>query len=119
MGEEMVPMTDPAQHVPHETPHARSDTPQDAPTDLERDLRREAVKRLEDRRGLTAHVLAYVLVNLMLVVIWYATGAGFFWPLFPLLGWGIGLVFHVWSVVSPEPTESRIHEEMERLRRRP
>src|SRR4051812_7590767 len=34
----------------------------------------------------------FVLVNLMLIVIWAATGAGYFWPIWPLLGWGIGLL---------------------------
>ena len=28
----------------------------------------------------------------MLIVIWAATGAGYFWPIWPLLGWGIGLM---------------------------
>ncbi len=28
----------------------------------------------------------------VLIVIWAATGAGYFWPIWPLLGWGIGLI---------------------------
>jgi len=35
---------------------------------------------------------AYVLVNVLLVVIWAATGAEYFWPMWVILGWGIGLV---------------------------
>jgi hypothetical protein len=35
---------------------------------------------------------AFVAVNLMLIVIWAATGAGYFWPIWPLLGWGLGLI---------------------------
>ena len=38
-----------------------------------------------------AHALAYVMVNLLLVAVWFVTGAGFFWPVFPLFGWGIGM----------------------------
>lgn len=55
-----------------------------------------------------------------LVVLWAMTTGptGFFWPVFPVLGWGIGLAFHVWEVVSPEPSEEKIRAEMERLRRR-
>jgi hypothetical protein len=34
----------------------------------------------------------FVLVNLMLIAIWAATGAGYFWPMWPLLGWGLGLL---------------------------
>jgi hypothetical protein len=91
-------------------------TPRAEPDDTE--LRRRAVKRLDDKRGLSAHVLAYVLVNLVLVAIWFVAGAGFFWPIFPILGWGIGLAFHVWAVLWPSPSEKAIQEEMERLRQR-
>jgi hypothetical protein len=38
------------------------------------------------------HVRAYVAVNVMLVAIWALTGAGYFWPIWPILGWGIGVV---------------------------
>jgi hypothetical protein len=83
-------------------------------TDAE--LRQRAVKRLEDRRGLMAHSLAYVSVNMLLVAIWWVTGAGFFWPVFPIFGWGIGLAFHTWDVLWPAAGEAQIQAEMERLR---
>jgi class 3 adenylate cyclase len=40
------------------------------------------------------HLTVYLLVNLMLVVIWAVTGGGYFWPVWPLLGWGIGVGSH-------------------------
>ena len=82
------------------------------------EMRARAIKRLQSKREMWSHVLAYVLVNATLVVIWSMTGAGFFWPVFPLLGWGIGLAFHVWDVLAPDPTESRIQAEIEAMRRR-
>ena len=30
--------------------------------------------------------------SLLLVAIWALTGAGYFWPIWPMLGWGIGVV---------------------------
>lgn len=87
-------------------------------TEDEPALRKKAEKRLEEKRGLQAHALAYVLVNTFLVIVWYVTGGGFFWPVFPILGWGIGLAFNIWAVVSPEPSEDQIRAEMDRLRRR-
>jgi hypothetical protein len=79
-------------------------------------LREFAVQRLRKKRELQAHLLAYVMVNLLLSGIWLATMPdGFFWPLFPLLGWGIGVAFHVWDVYSPGPTEAQIQREMIRL----
>jgi hypothetical protein len=82
------------------------------------DLRARARKRLDDRRGLSAHALAYVLVNGFLVVIWMMNGTDtFFWPVFVLLGWGIGLAFNAWDVLFPGTSEERIRAEMDRLRR--
>ena len=85
----------------------------------EQDLRQRAVRRLEAKRGLMGHALAYVMVNLLLIAIWWTTSRGFFWPVFPLFGWGIGLAFNAWDVLSPAPGPRQIEAEMERLRRRP
>jgi hypothetical protein len=41
---------------------------------------------------LRPELAAYLAVNLVLVAIWAATGAGYFWPIWPILGWGLGLV---------------------------
>jgi hypothetical protein len=86
----------------------------------EEDLRRLAIRQLHKKRGLQAHVLAYVVVNLFLNAVWFTGGLGsFYWPLIPLFGWGIGLAFHIWDVYSPaQPTEERIEREMRRLAHR-
>ena len=81
------------------------------------DLRQAAIIRLRTKRDLQAHLLAYVLVNLFLNGIWFLTDAGgFYWPMFPLLGWGIGVAFHIRDVYAPQnPTEQDIREEMDRI----
>ncbi|HEX6257390.1 MAG TPA: 2TM domain-containing protein [Euzebyales bacterium] len=79
-------------------------------------LRAEALERLRKRDEFQTHLVAYLLVNSTLVAIWFlATGAGFFWPMFPLLGWGIGLFFHAWDTFRRPPSEERIRREMQRL----
>ena len=63
--------------------------------DLPGDDRREAPgRRRRSNRGFRPHLRAYLLVGLLLIAIWAATGAGYFWPLWPLLGWGIGVTKH-------------------------
>ncbi len=49
------------------------------------------------RTALLVHAVAYLLVNLVLLVVDLSTSGGlwFFWP---LLGWGIGLAYHAWVV---------------------
>jgi hypothetical protein len=79
-------------------------------------LRERAVKRLKKRRDFKAHLLVYTMVNSFLVVIWFVTGHGFFWPVFPIVGWGIGVVMNAWDVFHDEEfTEDEIAREMERL----
>jgi 2TM domain len=78
-------------------------------------LRDQAITRLRKKRELRAHLLAYVLVNAFLLTIWVLTGAGFFWPAFPLAGWAIGLVFHAWDVYRRPVSEDQIRHEMERI----
>jgi hypothetical protein len=82
----------------------------------EDDLRQRAIKRVKAKRDLKGHLLIYVCVNVLLIGIWYITGAGFFWPLFVLFGWGIGVVMNIWDVYTPETTEEKIAKEMDRLR---
>jgi hypothetical protein len=78
--------------------------------------RAEAVERLENRRDFRNHALVYVVVNTMLIVIWAASGAGYFWPIWSIAGWGIGLALHAWTIYGQRPfTEDDIREETKRL----
>ena len=42
-----------------------------------------------------SHLSAFVTVQVLLVTIWALTGMGYFWPVWPMPGWGIGVVSHV------------------------
>ena len=84
----------------------------------EQDLRERALKRLKKRRDFAAHLIVYVMVNTFIVVIWAVTSDGFFWPIFPMAGWGIGVVMNGWDVYrGDEFTEQQIAEEMARLQK--
>jgi len=56
--------------------------------------RERARESAELRYSFCWHAVVYVAVNLLLFGIWYASGAGLPWFLFPLGGWGIGLAAH-------------------------
>jgi len=43
------------------------------------------------QRRRAAELRAYVGVIAMLIVIWAVTGADYFWPMWPMLGWGVPL----------------------------
>jgi hypothetical protein len=40
------------------------------------------------------HLRIFLAIQLLLVAIWAVTGAGYFWPVWPFLGWGIGVAVH-------------------------
>jgi hypothetical protein len=85
---------------------------------VENDVREQARQRLQKRSDLGGHVVAYVLINAMIVGVWAITGAGYFWPAWVLLGWGVGLALNVWDVFFRHPiTDSDIEREVKRMQR--
>ena len=49
-------------------------------------------RRRDERAELREHVRTYLAVIALLVVIWALTGAGYPWPVWPALGWGIAVL---------------------------
>ena len=85
------------------------------------DFHAEALQRLEKKRGFRIHLGVYLAVNALLWLIWGAvlasTGFWFPWPLFPLVGWGIGIGFHAWDAYGRRRfTSEQIEHEAARLR---
>ena len=57
-------------------------------TDMQ--LRELARKRVAFR----AHLITYGVINAAFWIIWFVTGQGYPWPIWPMAGWGIGVIFH-------------------------
>ena len=55
-------------------------------------LERLARRRAGAKMGWYIHATVYVLVNLFLVIL--ASSRGQNWAMYPLLGWGLGLLIH-------------------------
>ena len=77
--------------------------------------RQRAVERIQAKRGFRAHFTVYLAVNALLVLIWAMTSTTYFWPVWPMLGWGIGVVAHAVSVyMGPrEISEAQIDRELQ------
>ena len=81
------------------------------------DEREAARRRVQAKRDFGSHLVAYVVLNAFLVLVWAVTGAGYFWPIWVIGGWGIGLVLHAWDVHWRRPvTDADIDAEMTRRR---
>ena len=85
--------------------------------DREQVLHDKAIRQLKKQRDFRSHLLVYILINTFFVAIWLLTDPnGFFWPMFPIAGWGIGVIMNAWDVYGrQEITEEDIHREMEHL----
>ena len=86
--------------------------------DLE--LRRLAIRRADMKLAFRSHLTVYGIVNGGLVAIYLMTSFGsYFWPIWPMIGWGIGLGSHAVSVyMNGENIRDRlIEEELEKLRK--
>ncbi|MFC1845832.1 2TM domain-containing protein [Chloroflexota bacterium] len=65
----------------------------------EDEIYEEAKQRVENKKGFFIHLIVYVLVNVFLVIIWaVTTPGGYPWFIWPIIGWGIGLVLHCLSI---------------------
>jgi hypothetical protein len=55
-------------------------------------------KTAKKRASFKWHLISYVTVNAFLVAIWFFTSFQneqmlYFWPIWPIMGWGLGLFF--------------------------
>lgn len=105
----------------------------DVPKKELRRVRRRVDKPLEKRKEFFSHLGVYAMINIMLWTIWLfssdilaaVTGGdfpAFFnefpWPLFPMLGWGIGLVFHALETLGTGRQNTAVDRAMARERER-
>jgi uncharacterized protein YhhL (DUF1145 family) len=82
---------------------------------------RKAEKRVKDRLGFYSHFAVYVIVNIILYIINRMTApGGYQWFIWPLMGWGIAVLFHFMDVfvLSGNLKERMIRKELERQKRR-
>ena len=71
------------------------------------------------RASFKGHLTTYLLMNIFFWALWYFTGAqkyneGLPWPVWPMLGWGIGVAFHyIGAYISPRSNSTQ--KEYEKL----
>ena len=80
----------------------------------------EAKKRVEMLKGFYGNLVSFIIVNIFLLVINLYTSPNHLWFYWPLLWWGIGVVFHGFKVFGVFPhfgrewEEKKINEIMEK-----
>jgi hypothetical protein len=92
----------------------------------DRELYVEARRRVVARKNFYIHLVVYILVNALLIAIWATTDVKvpevkIPWFIYPLVGWGIGILFHFLAVFvfsASNGWEKRaIEKEVERMKK--
>ncbi len=87
-------------------------------TEKEKLLWKIAKKRVEFRR----HLATYIIMNGFFWCLWYFTDytkeeySGIPWPIFPMLGWGIGIAFQYLGAFVFHNRLSSVDKEYEKLK---
>lgn len=89
----------------------------------DQDIRQAARNRLKARAHFRSLLVTWAALSVLFIAIWFFTGADDgFWPIWPILGIGIGVVASGIRAYGPgnEPiTESDVDAEVQRMRQRP
>ena len=83
------------------------------------ELRKLARESAEQKVSFYTHLAIYITVNIFLIAIWWATSgpSSFPWFVFPLFGWGIGIVAHfVEAFRGSSYTEKLAEKEYQKLK---
>ncbi len=87
-------------------------------TEKEKMLWKIAKKRVSFRR----HLATYLIMSCFFWAVWYFTAfrngerEGIPWPLFSMLGWGIGIAFHFVSAYVTHDRVADVEKEFEKLK---
>jgi len=90
----------------------------------EEDLLALAKKRIKLKRNMYSHIASYLVVNSFLVFVYFVTGDhsddGIPWIIWPLAGWGVGLILDILSTVTDlrlTHDTKAVNKELEKIKR--
>ncbi len=79
------------------------------------DSRARAIKRVWMKRAFQLHAITFLAGSLLMLLIWSSTGGRYFWPVWPITGWGAGLAVQGWVTLgSWRISEAAIQREMQK-----
>ena len=89
-------------------------------------LYKEAKERVEKKKEFYKHFSTYVVVSIFLIALNMMTAPWVWWFKWPVLGWGIGILFHYFDAfgfpgmgdMSSDWEERQVREEMRKLQER-
>jgi hypothetical protein len=86
-------------------------------TDVQDDARKQAINRLKAKRDFKSLLGTAAIVIVVCVIIWAVSDSDYFWPIWVMLGLGIGLFFSGLRAYGPHQgaiTEADIQREIDK-----
>ncbi len=80
-------------------------------------LYERARTRVKSRKKFYSHIITWVVMSVFFILVNLFT-TDYFWAIFPILAWGIGVAFHGIQVFSDEWEDREIESEYDRLKRK-
>jgi hypothetical protein len=77
------------------------------PADLPRRMRPPAPRRSAAKATLLRTIVWFGTLSLVMMVVWAMTGRRYFWPVWPILGFIIAIVWQAFGVWGPRPFDDR------------
>lgn len=71
----------------------------------------KAREKVEKMKEFYSHLVSYIGVNIFLVIVNYYSGWDHKWFIYPLIGWGIGIMFHYFEAFGYHPFLNKNWEE--------
>lgn len=89
----------------------------------EREIYERAKKKVNAKKGFFVHFTCYAIFTIFLFTLNMRTSPEFWWSLFPILGWGMGVVGHYTNVfglpfAGGDWEEKELEKEMKKLEKR-
>jgi uncharacterized protein DUF1707/2TM domain-containing protein len=78
-----------------------------APADLPRRMRPPGPRQAAAKAALLRTILWFGTLSLVLIVVWAMSGRNYFWPVWPILGFTLAIVWQAFAVWGPRPSEDR------------
>jgi hypothetical protein len=93
--------------LPSPTPAPAAPPPRPDLADLPPRMRPLGPRQAAAKATLLRTILWFATVSLMLIAIWALTGREYFWPVWPILGFSIAIIWQAFAVWGPRPYDDR------------
>ncbi|MBD2629483.1 MULTISPECIES: 2TM domain-containing protein [Nostocaceae] len=58
------------------------------------EMKKQQISNSKKRKEFKSHLISFIVINGFLILLNLFTSPSYFWAIFPILGWGLGLLLH-------------------------